>query len=710
MVGLTRYGGVSIAEPVGVVRLQEDASSLARNLVGATAEAAAAASRLGRDAEARYISDFGLTHRAKQAELAAANPLDAKAFASAWEGHAEGTLAQVPWAFRASARQTLGELGTSAYSTILQRQAANERQNAEQSWTALLQAREQEYLGHIRAGRVREADAARVQYDAQLEQGRGLGYIDGEGETFRRQRLGATGSAVILEGEAMRAYRTGGRAAADAVLKRLDTDPAFATVRRDATSAETVRTNVRRAIAEAERDAARARAELADEVNYQLQRIGDGERADWSVVQRAAKSFGEATPQGKQVRKLLALAPALEGFAKLTPAAMEADIAETAGRYSDPKAPPEERAELVAKERIYTRAVSAIKNDDFSYAVRKYGAADDAPGPIDFARPGTNIAELRRRALIVAATAPALGHEPLPFSRQELQRAVSIFSTASPADKAAIVAEWRDGLGDRLAARVIAGASKEGAAPAAVYAAFVARQDPVIARQIYEGQAVLAGEKKVKLLKEEDFQRTFNELTGSAFRLNDGARVAAVEAARARIALWAKDNGKLGEEVPPTIQRDIIKSTLGNIIEHRGNKLLPPRRDMTQRDFDADLSMIEDRDAPELRALDGSKFGITRALRAGRLVSAGEGRYAIMLGEGFFVPDPRDPRRPFYVTADMMEAARRRQQYEDFGAYTGGEPAPRRGVAPPEAPLLPAAPAGSRNRKEQTPAYRRGSE
>jgi hypothetical protein len=215
-----------------------------------------------------------------------------------------------------------------------------------------------------------------------------------------------------------------------------------------------------------------------------------------------------------------------------------------------------------------------------------------------------------------------------------------------------------------------------------------------LAREIYEGLDVLKIEKKPAPQKEEDFQRTFNEYAQTAFKHSTEARDGAYEAARALAAKWAKDNGKLGEVIPPEHTKRIVERVVGPTVRHNGGTLLPPRRDMGQAEWDTLLGRIRDQDVPKLRAADGSEVSITRALRAGNLENIGDGRYVIRFGENYYLPDPRRPFRPFVLDRAFFEGVDARVAAEDMGAMIGGEPVPDRRYRPSKgAPLgIPVSP------------------
>lgn len=683
---LERYTNRNVVEPVGVVRLQDDATAASRSLIQATDATAKTALNTLALTERAYIDEFQIKQREKLIELRTKFQNDPEGFKSAWQAHAEGTLSAVPGGYSRAAKSTLGEIGTSGYSSLVEFQNANARRNAASNWETAKTLIENDYLAATRTKNRAEMEKKAREYALHLESGRGLQLVDEVGMAQQRDRLYSMGAAAIAADDIEAAWRKGGMAAARKKMKEFETDPAYSAARDKPTTFSALKTEAWSRVRELEADAARGRAAATEGLDLHITRASEGLPLDYDALRKYQAVLDPKSRAGKIVNTLIEKAPVIDAFRGASLQDQAAELANLDRAIEDPKAPNleslnDQRRVLRA---IHSRALSAYKSDSFTYTNRIH--AKQEVGEIDFARPEANAAELAKRRQIVEAH-PEAG---IPFSREEMGRFASTWNAASPNDKARIAAGMNDNLGSTLTSRVLSTLSKDGNVDAAtVYAAGVARHNAVLARDIYDGQAVLSDPKiKNALGEEKEFARVFNEEVRDAFgRLpgTEDARRSAYEATRALAAHWAKNNSKLGQDIPGDEYRRLVRRAVGSIVTHNGSALFPPSRDMTQRDFDAMLSRVRDQDAPPLRALDGSVKGITSRLRGGVLESIGDGRYIIRAAGGY-VLDPKDPGRYYVIDRDFFDRVRTREQYEDFGDTSTGQP-PRRRTAPQVGPL-----------------------
>lgn len=496
---------------------------------------------------------------------------------------------------------------------------------------------------------------------------------------FKTKVKDTVAARMKMYGDTQATPQTRARDAANGVLDELRTDPAFASLRPE-TSAATIEARVRRAISDAEADYTRAKLENNESYNTFIARLSRGLEVD----------VGEAQKRGEEARRLgdsksasrwdmvATKGQALASFSALPFRDQAADLQ---AAYAKAQANPKDDSALFeyeTKQQMFARAQTAMKQDSFTYSTNVYGRDLPPPAQVDFTK--ADAAAFKARRDIVAAVEPRVGMEVLPFSQEEMGRFASTWNAAAAVDRTRLAAALNDGLGPKLAARVFGTLSKDGNVDrATVFAAGIADRDPVLAREVYEGLDVLRTEKGAAKFKDEDAQRAFNDYTGTAFYADRAghARDGAYEASKALMALWAKNNGKLGEEIPPDQARKIIERVVGPVLRHNNHPVFPPRRDMDQRGFDTMLSRIRDQDAPKLTAGDGSEMTITHALRTGQLVSYGDGKYIIRFGDRFLTR-PDDPRRPFVLDRAFFEGVARRVGAEEMGeAFTGNKALPR---------------------------------
>lgn len=684
---LGRYTGNTIAEQIGVVRLQDDATAATRALIQGTGALAEKASETARLAEQQYLDDFNIAQREKYTELTKQHQLDPEAFKAAWKGHTEGTLKNVPWAFRNSAGTVLGDLGSRGYANVVEFQNANQRRNSHSSWQTNLTQLGELYLAAVRRKDTKEIERTQMQYGLALENGQRLQFIDEQGVQQERDRLSSLGAAALAADEIEAAWRKGGMPAARKAMHKFETDPAFAAARDRPTTFAALKSEAWSKVRELEADAARGRAAALDGLDMHVKRAAEGLPLDYDALRKYEKVAGPNTRAGKIISTLIDKAPVIETFRSASLQDQASELASLERQIEDPKNPNIESLTLQREvlRAINTRARAAYKQDSFNYANKVHVQQEVAD--IDFTKP--DLAELAKRREIVGTAEPRLGEPVMPFSSEEMARFAGTWNTAAPADKGQIASQLYAGLGPQLANRVLGKLSKDGNVDrAAVYAAGIGAQNPALARDIYAGLEVLRTEKNAAKFKDEDTQRAFNEYTGLAYKNSPEARDGAYESSRALMALWAKNNGKVGEEIPPDEQRKVIERVVGPTVRHNGATLLPPSRETDQRAFDTMLSRIRDQDAPKLKAADGSEVSITKALRAGVLENVGDGRYVIRFGENYYLPDPANPRRPFVIDRSFFEGVDARTAAEDLGAFTGGEPVPIRNRRITKAPPL----------------------
>lgn len=688
---LQRYVGSEIAQQIGVVRLDDDVTAGSRGIIQATQATAKLAEQTLVYAERQYLDDFQIQQREKFAEISAKHKLDPEAFRKAWQAHSEGTLGAVPSPFSRSAKTVLGDFGSRGYAGIVENQAATARANAKTSWNTNSVQIGELYLAAVRRKDVNEIDRLRRDYELHLEEGRKLQFLDEKGVTQEKERLSSLGAAAIAADDIEAAWRKGGMPAARKKMKEFESDPAFAAARDRPTTFAALKTEAWSRVRELEADAARGRAAALDGLDLHVKRAAEGLELDYDALRKYEKVVGPATRAGKIISTLIEKAPIIETFRTASLQDQAGALADLERQIEDPKNPNLESLSLQREvlRAIHSRARAAYKADPFTYTNRIHTKTELQD--IDFSRPEANRAELMKRRQIVEARPEAF----VPFSSEEFGRFAGSWNAASAADKARIGATLYDGLGPTLANRVLGKLSKDGNVDrASVYAAGVASQDSALSRDIYAGMEVLRTEKNAAKFKDEETQRSFNDYTGLAYKNSTEARDGAYEASRALMALWAKNNGKLGEEIPADQQRKIIERVVGPTVRHNGATLLPPSRTMDQRGFDTMLSRIRDQDAPKLKAMDGAEVPLTRALRSGVLENIGDGRYVIRFGENYYLPNPSDPRRPFVLDRSFFEGVDARVAAEDMGAFTGGEGPPRRTSPSPVRPWRPeAAPA-----------------
>ena len=662
---LQRYEGNTIAEQIGVVRLQDDATAATRALIQGTEVAARGFERIAASAEAEYIAHLELDTREKAAEIAAKHRLDPAAFKSEWNGHTNGVLNGVTPVFRNRAALALKGAGERHFEAITARAAAAETAKAQEAWAEKGDVLRADYLGLVRAGKGNSAEAMQAAnlYSLHTQEGVRLGVYNADTAAIHRDRLAAEADAEEIQQQAVLAYRRGGRAAAQKILDRLDTDPAIAPLlKRKVVTAESIRAGAETRIREIEAEAAAARRAALEGADYQLWRVTNGYEADPEKLKQYAAALGPADKSrgASIVKTLLAKAGEVSAFRDQPLSEMAASIDTTRAALEDPKAPPELRAELETKVAIYQRAQRDFEADPWAGGLR-FGPGRkhsfdrtriDAP---DFA---DRIAERRTAADAVSAFQ---GRAIAPLYADEAAGIMAAIVTApSAADRAIIMGKVNDALGPYARTFWASVSRGEGAARrmdfernASIGA--VAREDRGLATDILLGRQARADNPKYAPSSEKA-EGELRGLIGPAFRYMPDRREIMVQETIDLAALAAQRAGDTSQST--SYLRDAFKRRFGDLVTSGGYwsgvKTLPPRADVSQGQFDTFVSTSTNEDfglgtgpggKPMLPILPRTGMAVTEEVwrRNGKLFAVGEGRYRVEIGDEVLV-DPRTGR------------------------------------------------------------------
>ena len=661
---LGRYEDRSVVEQIGVVRLQDDAGAMARGLIQGTAALAETSERMVRQAEAIYQADFEVDQRKKMAELKAAHALDPEAFRGAWEAHAAGTLASVAPVFRQRARMTLSAVGGSGYESVVNHTAARTEENARTSWRMRERILGEEMASYARGGKMAtdEMKAAQEAYQAWLQEGVKLMIIDDAGAALMSQATAATVVAQGVAAEARNAIARGGIAAAEKLMKKLDTDPYFAAANRNPASIEGAKRTIQHEIDEAKRRAAAARASVREDLEEYAARVANGFRVDVDEANKkaeAAEKFGDKKLAARW-RSLATKGAAIEQFGSLGLADQERALKEAFDKANDPKSGPEAIAEFSVMKKVYDRSRAAYAADPFRAAVRS--AREEQPAPQTFTTPDA-FDNIKARIEQADRVSTREGATVVPLYTEEKLALLAALEAAPAKDRAMLRARIDAALGKYAPAFWRETASGDGPAAKSASAernaslAMIARSNPGIAREIDEGREVRLANKHYAPSDSELTRQRTDAFYGPAFRMMPGAREVMQQEVMDIYAKMARDEGDTSGKFDERRYRKAFERRFGGeMIEHNGVKVMPPAhgfdetrwRSLMRNTSNANLGLgVDDKGQPRLPVMPrtGRRIGADAMTRRGRPFAVGDGAY-VWEYEGEILVDPRTG-RPF---------------------------------------------------------------
>ena len=270
--------------------------------------------------------------------------------------------------------------------------------------------------------------------------------------------------------------------------------------------------------------------------------------------------------------------------------------------------------------------------------------------PLDFSKPAEMVTALQQRQKQADYIGGYEGVRTIPMYKEEVDRLGNILNTADAATQAQLMAGLSDGLGAKYLAPVMAQLEKKGEkARLFTTAAGVAQTDRGLARDILFGDEIRRANKSAVPSEATKIQPVIDSLYGNTFELMPDARSAVVDAGLALYANSANAKGDFSGSLDEQRLRDSMMRITGKPVAFNGRRALPPRADMTQGQFDQMMAGLTDADLGTLpKATDGSPVTADILRRAGQLVSAGDGRYLVLI-KGHTVADPANPNQDWKI-------------------------------------------------------------
>ena len=201
-----------------------------------------------------------------------------------------------------------------------------------------------------------------------------------------------------------------------------------------------------------------------------------------------------------------------------------------------------------------------------------------------------------------------------------------------------------DGLGAKWLPRVLH-ALIDGDREARVFslAAGIAQENPLTARNIFQGQTIIEGNKGILPANSATFRTDTKGLRDALWRRPEMA-AALLDTTLAYYAYSSNLAGDYSGTFDKDRFDDAVSQTVGSIVSYNGSPVVAPQRGMTQTDFDRLMASLDNDDLGEpIYARNGGRVTASDITRFGQLASIGDGRYEVRIG-GYDVSDAQGRR------------------------------------------------------------------
>lgn len=275
----------------------------------------------------------------------------------------------------------------------------------------------------------------------------------------------------------------------------------------------------------------------------------------------------------------------------------------------------------------------AAKEDPMALASQQGLVALDG---LDF----NDAASLQARFQQAQRVSAHYGVPALPMTEQEVDQLSQLLAGAAPTQQLVMVDWLYDGLGaDHIGPTLAQLAANDDQSRLFATASAIAQEDRETARRILEGNRVLQNTKDALPLANEGYRRGLIEHVGDAFAYRPETRAAVEQAVLAYYAHASSLAGDLSRTLDDDRLESAVEAVTGGVVEHNDHHLIPPRRGMSQADFEDLLDTVDDRslDANPPLSSDGSRWTADDILDRGRLVTIRPGLYRVLIGDMFAV-------------------------------------------------------------------------
>lgn len=581
-----------------------------------------------------YLTNMDTQAEAHALKLAGEHPDDPQAFKTRWDAAGAALLKQLPEDMRPAAEGEWQRKGLRQLAVITE--AGRQKSLAEANAT-LVTAGENYRTNAMNAWRTNNQTAIE-EWDAKVRQ-----TIDARTDLDPRRK------AQILaeyEGEARAqsvlghfdAAKRGGLGTAETFIKAFEdpkTHPAL-----DPAARDTLARHMRADLAGLKAERAVALAGVRDDAHTAEEALRMGRQYPALDQLRArARAVGDVDTLSR-LDNAQSIARDVAGFAKMSIVDQQAEISRRSQTVKDDS----DNRRLDEYQRIAVATRQGVQADTLAFA-DMVGARKVAP--LDLSNPKAMAASLAARVEDAKWAEQFYGVPSVsPLKKAEVDGMKAALDTMTVNDKAVALGAMAGSLGTKRLPPVLQ--QLHAVAPEFAHAGAIAMQgDMGTAADILLGDDVRramgkseGGAPKMYLPTgpgSVDTMRAslISAMPDDAFKGLDPAVRAGIQ--DTVISLYAAASYKAGDANQLTVNtdrlNDAVKRMTGGILEHRGGHLLAPVRGMSQDDFDTLMKGLTDEDIGKPTNMAGTPVSAADLKKYGKLVSVGNGRYAVMIGD-----------------------------------------------------------------------------
>lgn len=427
------------------------------------------------------------------------------------------------------------------------------------------------------------------------------------------------------------------RAAADAVLKEIRTDPYYAPLRAN-TDEQSVDMRVRRAIFDRQIDDRVARAENNDELRNYIDRLSRGLGVDVDGAnKRKAQAAQLGDIRGARLWNMVATkGVTLSEFGTLTQADQQRALQ---GAYQTAQANPKDDAALAQYEimqRISQQTDALYKADRFAGALRT--ARGETPQKIDFNAPGWQD-QIASRIDLADKLSAREDSPVLPLYADEKTRLARYIANAKPSEQATVTTQVSAALGKYAPyfwQEMGTKGDPNGARLASL--ALIGKDSPELARDIATGREARLANPHYAPKEDEVARADFDSRIGAAFKELPDARETDLQNILDLYAKQMRDTGNTtGKYDGDAFKAAFRRYYGGDLVDWGGVKMLPPASGVDKsgvRDWVSTLTPYDLGLDGKMPVLAGTGRQVTPEViaREGKLYGIGNGLYKIEIG------------------------------------------------------------------------------
>lgn len=289
-------------------------------------------------------------------------------------------------------------------------------------------------------------------------------------------------------------------------------------------------------------------------------------------------------------------------------------------------------------EKIHDEQQRELKTDPAGLAVR--AGVVPRQSPLDLSDPDALAAGLQSAAVNFQIARDHYGEQAAPLLAADVTRLQDFMGRANADDRAAVLGVMADNLGPAMPAAMRQLYDKGNTLPA-LAGQIITEGDRDAARLMLSGQKVLEANKEV-LPSGNDFKAGLQERLGAAYAASPAHGAAIMEGVKAAYAGLAQREGDLSGELDGKRLDKAVELVTGGLVEFGDDILQAPARGVDTDRFETWVDGLRPFDVDRMGGVAGfeDRAALELIRDKGRLVSAGNGRYMVVVPSLAGLPEP----------------------------------------------------------------------